>query len=197
MQMSPLVWHHHIAGPALGADPLKRSHSPDVQIAALSDDGTPTIDVKRARVSYNSFLDPVSKKQPSKVPKLSDPHRSEIIRRYGRRLIGPRMRSFCCHDSRDEQELRYAGSKIVHYLVAKKYERLEDLHDEYEMSVRENCRSALRERVLSEMQKFRRAGPVWWKECVEKTNQSSRLEIMNTVFEDIKQGKYTAGDGRT
>ena len=89
------------------------------------------------------------------------------------------------------------GSSIVRYLIAKKYERLEDLHDEYEMRVRESCGSALRKRVLSEMQKFRRAGPVWWKECVEKTNQSSRLEIMNTVFEDIKQGKYTAGDGRT
>ncbi|ETI23744.1 hypothetical protein G647_05549 [Cladophialophora carrionii CBS 160.54] len=185
------IWRESIFR-GLPANPsVKRSHSPDSNAAVLAHDTNDTIEVKHSKICMAT--DHKSKnaknKKRTKTAPLTERQQSEIIRIYGARLVQYHMHKF--DDQLPARLITEAGSKIVVGLVAKKFKTLQELHDEYESILTSSCQRNLGEVVRTELQKFRRAAPVWWAECLAKP-EAQRLAFVSTVFSDVNQGKYDA-----
>ncbi|EXJ66146.1 uncharacterized protein A1O5_10761 [Cladophialophora psammophila CBS 110553] len=130
-----------------------------------------------------------SKRQP-KVQRLPERYSSAIIRKYGERLVQRHMQSFRRHERWEADQIILAGSKIVDGLLEKRFKSLEELHDEYDQQIRLRCTSSVQEPLINELQKFRRAAPIWWRKCVKKRTQGERFEDATAVFEDVKEGIF-------
>ncbi|KIW27561.1 uncharacterized protein PV07_07290 [Cladophialophora immunda] len=129
-------------------------------------------------------------KLPPKVQHLPEHQASAIIRKYGERLVQRHMQSFRRHGRREANEIIKAGSEIVDGLVKKKFKSPEELHEEYDRQIRLCCTRDLQKLLIFELQKFRRAAPTWWMECVKMKTQNQRFENVAKLFQDVGAGVF-------
>ncbi|OCT50455.1 hypothetical protein CLCR_07252 [Cladophialophora carrionii] len=185
------IWRENIFRGVPANTSLKRSHSPDSNAAVLAHDTNDTIEVKHSKMcmATDHKSENATNKKRTKTAPLTERQQSEIIRKYGARLVQYHMHK--CDCQLPARLITEAGSKIVDGLVAKKFKSLQELHDEYESILTSSCPGNLGEVVRTELQKFRRAAPVWWAECLAKP-EAQRLAFVSTVFSDVNQGKYDA-----
>ncbi|KIW89794.1 uncharacterized protein Z519_09951 [Cladophialophora bantiana CBS 173.52] len=130
-------------------------------------------------------------KRQAKGQRLPERYNYAIIRKYGERLVQRHMQSFRRHERWEADQIILAGSKIVDGLLEKRFKSLEELRDEYDRQIRLRCTSSVQEFFfINELQKFRRAAPIWWRKCVKKRTQGERFEDATAVFEDVKGGIF-------
>ncbi|OAL30281.1 hypothetical protein AYO20_08759 [Fonsecaea nubica] len=173
------------------SSPRKRVRSPgseDDDFVPAKKSSALTKQVKE--LTKNKITKGKGNKQSPKVDCLPEHHASALIRRYGERLVQRHMQSFRRHERQEAKEVIKAGSEIVDGLLEKKFETLEELHDEYDRQIRLYCAKQLQEPLIMELQKFCRAAPVWWRKCTKKRTQQERLEDVAMVFKDVGEGTF-------
>ncbi|KAJ9604014.1 hypothetical protein H2200_011536 [Cladophialophora chaetospira] len=167
---------------------LKRSQSPASRVSA----GFGNKRQKTSTGTREQIPDPKTKDK-TEVPKINKREKTAIIRRYGERLVQHHMQSFRKHTPAEREEVRKVADKIVDGLLEKRFKNVEELHNEYKDQIGKSCRYVLRARLVVELDKFCRAAPVWWGECLARKNRIQREEFIMTIFQDVKEGKYDIG----
>ena len=172
---------------------LKRSHDQDIQ-PGLEDnpENAETILVKRPRfTSDNGGEDPRGKEtSPVKKSGMNQRQKFELVRAYGKRLVQYHMPSFQKQYSWLRANLVSVGSGIIDGLIEKKFKTLEALHDEFDYKLGSLYYLPTRLILRAELQKLRPAAPDWWRKCEQMSYQAQRMELVLTVFGDVKRGKY-------
>ncbi|OAP61383.1 hypothetical protein AYL99_03586 [Fonsecaea erecta] len=170
------------------SSPHKRARSPGSE-SVLEKTSTPG--VKRVEKSTsNKEVQSQRNTKSSKVQGLPARHISAILRKYGERLVQRHMLSFRKHERREADQVINAGSMIIDGLLEKKFNSLDELHDEYDRQIRLCCTRRLQESLTNELEKFRRAGPVWWRQCMNTRTQQKRLADLATVFKHVVEGIF-------
>jgi hypothetical protein len=119
--------------------------------------------------------------------------RYELIRIYGERLLQVYMHGIRQPGREQADQVIKIGSPIIDGLIAKKFGSLDKLHAAFEKEIRKVCSDAgLMYAMIDHIEQFRRAAPVWWAECAAQHYQFQRREMVGGVFEDVKEGKYSA-----
>lgn len=179
----PRLPNYRFADTSQGDSPLKRKRDEETRETKAMLPGGDTVEVKRQKYTPQ----PKSTKSAA-THAINERYRSELLRAYGTRLVQRHMQSFKHHSPTEAENLKKAGSIIVEKLIEKSVKSLDELHDDYEKSVKWFCGPTHAKHVISELQMFREASAFWWADCLEKKYQTQRLEIVKAVFENIKAG---------